>query len=139
MRFFYTRLSRMRSFLKGLAIFLFAASTVYASNINPNEIQLGSGVQYKLEPNDPQLISNQYLWTVSAVCTIKSKEKDSFLAITVTRKEGTLNGKRMSKGDSRTLRIEYGDEISITAVSGAEVELLNAGNKEIITECSFGF
>ena len=128
----------MRNFLKFLAIFLLS-SGVYASNVNPSEIQLGKGVQYKLAPNDPQIISNQYLWTVSATCTIKSKEPNSFLSIKVTRKEGTLNGKPMATGDSRTIRINYGDEFNITAMSGAELELLNIGNKDIISECRFGF
>ena len=129
----------MRSVLKGLALFLIASSSVTASGVNPSEIQLGSGVKYKLAPNDPQLISNQYLWTATADCTIKSKDNNSFLSIKVTRKEGTLNGEKMVKGDSRTIKVSYGDKFNITAVSGAEVELLNAGKKEIITECNFGF
>lgn len=108
-------------------------------NINPQEIQIGSGIQYKLMPNDPQLIANQYLWTVSALCVIKSKADDNFLSIKVTKKQGTLNNEVLVAGDSRTIRLKYEDEMSITAKSGAEVELLNIGKNPIITECTFGF
>ncbi len=111
----------------------------FAANINPQEIQIGSSVQYKLLPNDPQLISNQYLWTVSAICIIKNKTDDNFLSIKVTKKQGTLNDEVLVAGDSRIIRLKYNDEINITAKSGAEVELLNIGKTPIITECTFSF
>lgn len=131
----------MRSLLNLLLAFsLCAVGCIgFAKNINPQEIQIGSGIQYKLMPNDPQLISNQYLWTVSAICVIKSKSDDNFLSIKVTKKQGTLNNEVLVAGDSRVVRLKYNDEINITAKSGAEVELLNIGNDPIITECSFSF
>jgi len=78
-------------------------------NINPQEIQIGSGMQYKLMPNFPQLISNQYLWTVSAVCVIKNNTDDNFLSIKVTKKQGTLNDEVLVAGDTRTIRLKYED------------------------------
>lgn len=129
----------MRRFIKAAFICLLTFSIAEAATINPSEIQLGSGVQYKLQPNTPQLISNQYLWTVTADCTITSKGSDNFLSIKVTRKEGTLNNERLVSGDTRTLRLKLGDEMHISAISGAAVELLNIGKQNIVTECTFGF
>ena len=98
--------------------------------------RIGSGVDYVLPVNEPQLISNPFLWTIKAVCTIKSDDNDNFLSFKVTRKTGTLNGTKFSAGDSMKLSLHANEKIVITAVPGAEVELINVGTKLIRTECS---
>lgn len=131
----------MRSIMNLAAVFVLCilSFTASAKNINPQEIVIGSGVHYKLLPNDPQIISNQYLWTVNATCIIKSKTEDNFLSFKVTKKQGTLNDEVLVAGDSRVIRLKYNDEMKMTAKSGAEVELLNIGKDPIVTECTFSF
>ncbi len=131
--------------MRGLFYLLFAllfcilVENSFATNINRQEIQLGSGIQYNLTPNNPQLISNQYLWTVNAICVIQSETDDNFLAFKVTKKQGTLNDELLVAGDARTIRLKYKEKVNISAKSGAEVELLNVGKDLIVTECTFSF
>ncbi|MDF1758616.1 MAG: hypothetical protein P1U74_10020 [Legionellaceae bacterium] len=107
--------------------------------VNPQDVSLGAGITYSLKASESVLISNPYLWTVSAVCVIKNKDDDNFLTITVTRKQGTLNDQVLKKGDSMTIRLNSKEKMNITANPGAEVELLNIGKKTIVTECTYGF
>ena len=73
---------------------MFLAGNVFASNIQ--EIKIGAGVLYTLEPNNPITVSNPYIWTAKALCIIKNKDDDNFLSITVTRKKGSLNDEVLS-------------------------------------------
>jgi hypothetical protein len=117
--------------------FVFLSFNSFADNIV--SMKLGKGIEYTLEANEPLLISNPYLWTIKAVCTVMNKDDDNFLAFKVTRKQGKLNGVELLTGDSMTLRLHSNEKMNITAVSGAEVELLNIGNRPIITECVYNF
>lgn len=110
-----------------------ATTSVYATNTHI--LQLGSGIEYILPVNQPQLLANPFIWTAKAVCTILSDNNNNKLSVKVTRKTGTLNGTKLSVGDSMTLILHANEKIYITAVSGAEVELLNIGEKAIRAEC----
>ncbi|MDP3704965.1 MAG: hypothetical protein Q8R24_03525 [Legionellaceae bacterium] len=97
---------------------------------------IGSGIDYELPVNEPQLFSNPFMWTIKAVCAIKSDDDDNFLSFKVTRKTGSLNGIKFSTGDSMKISLHAHEKMFITAAPGAEVELINIGTKVIRTECS---
>lgn len=110
-------------------------STTNAYAITNHTFSAGSSIEYSLPVGEPQLFSNPLLWTVKVTCTILSRDDENYLSFKVTRKTGTLNGKQLSVGDSMNLSLRAKEKIYITAVSGAEVEMLNIGNKEIKTQC----
>lgn len=125
--------------IRKIGLPLFCVVGLFSSNIFATSSQvfsLGSGIDYVLPVNEPQLISNPFLWTIKAVCTIKSDDNDNFLSFKVTRKTGSLNGAKLSSGDSMKVSLHANEKIYITAVSGAEVELINVGAKVIKAECS---
>jgi hypothetical protein len=116
--------------------FLFVSNT-YAQNVTL--MKAGEGSEYSLEPNSPLDLANDYLWSIKAVCTILNKDDDNFLAFKIKRKYGSLNGANLYEGDSMTLRLHSKEVLTITAASGARMELLNVGNKTIVTKCTYGF
>ena len=131
----------MQSLIKHTIAAVIATAAITASaQVATQAINLGSGMQYKLEPNDPQVLANEYLWNVYAKCTvISSHYSDGLLSIKMLRKEGKLNDETLSKDESRTIYVNKGDKFKITAPSGAKVELLNIGTKTIKSECEFWF
>ena len=99
-------------------------------------MQLGSGYEFALPPNDPQIFKNPFLWDISAECVITSDIDAYPLLVRVLRKKGTLNGKHLSTGDTVQLILHAKDKIRLTAVSGAEVELTNLSNEMVKADCA---
>ncbi len=112
------------------------ATTVQATPVNTHVMQMGSGYQFELPPKQPQIISNPFVWESTAVCVISSGLEDFDVFFKVTRKKGSLNGKKMSAGDSAQLTLHAKDKIKITAAAGAEVELTNLSEKTAKAECT---
>lgn len=103
----------------------------------PQAFRSGPAVEYVLNVNEPQVLANQFLWTIRAVCKIKCDVDDgNLISFKVLRKSGSLNGESLTVGDSVDVVVHNSDKIYISAVSGAQVELVNVGTETIKAECS---
>lgn len=142
----------IRRFFK---VFLFCfVSVSYAKEVihlNLDNIQFGGykskPYEFTLKPHDMKSVHNDLLWKINVDCEIISDYSDSTLLIKVTNKKGSL--KIVSKegniiddeilecGDSREIKLEYHYKIHVSAVSNATVELINEGEKDIVTACGF--
>ena len=96
----------------------------------------GITVEYELKPNEPQVFSNIFFWTIKAVCTVISDAPDNAISIKMLRKTGNVNGIPLTAGDMAELLVHPGDKLYITANSGANVELINLGIASIHASCT---
>lgn len=92
--------------------------------------------EFVLPPNDPQIFTNTWFWTLEAKCTIISKQENMPFSFTMLRKNGTLNGVALVKGDAMDMIVNHGDVLHITAASGGRVELVNRGEETIKASCT---
>ncbi len=124
--------------IKKSILFFFCGVSMMFTNayaVTTHVLRLGSGIEYVLPVNEPQLLANPFLWTIKITCTIKSEQENNLISFKVTKKTGTFNGAKFSVGDSMRINLHPNDKIQITAVSGGEVELLNLSNQVIRAEC----
>ncbi|KTD65519.1 hypothetical protein [Legionella spiritensis] len=113
-----------------LGIFFSADTFANTYNLAPNLT-----IEYELPPNSPQTFSNSFFWTITAECIIHSQDAASPLLIKGLKKKGTVNGTRISQGDSLVLTVHDKDKLKISADSGAEVALTNQGVHSIKAVC----
>ena len=110
-------------------------SKAYAAP-TPQPMTLGLGLGYVLKVNEPQIITNQFMFWLKATCAITSNNESNLLAITVLRKSGAFNGTKLLTGDSISAVVYGQDNIEILAAPGAQVELVNQGTDTIYADCS---
>lgn len=113
---------------------LFMAKTSLATTIHP--LVQGVSVDYDLPSNDPQIFSNVFFWTVKASCTIITDMPESTILIKALSKTGSVNDIHLSAGQTVSIAVRNGDKFTISATSGAKVELTNQGEKNIVARCS---
>ena len=100
------------------------------------QFRLGMGMEYVLPVNEPQVFANPIIFTIKAVCTVTSENESNLLSFSVLRKSGTFNGTKLLTGDSMSYIVHNDETISITALPGAQVELVNLGEQNIMATCS---
>ena len=113
---------------------LLLGTPTYAVKVQP--LQLGMGIEYIFPINEPQVLSNPIIFTIKAVCTITSNNESNLLSFSVLRKSGTFNGNKIMAGDSMSYVVHNDETISITALPGAQVELINLGEETMVATCS---
>ncbi len=124
---------KIAAVLLGLGSLMVNASTFAMSQ---QVFQSGPSADWELPVNEPLVISNMFLWTVNAQCTIISKEENNYISFKVLRKSGSINSISLSTGDSLSLTLHPREVIRITAASGGKVELLNTGSATVVARCS---
>lgn len=103
------------------------------------EIYLGqsSGIEFVIPPNDAQVFTNVFMWTINANCEIEcDKGTTNTVQFKVLKKSGSLNGESLKSGDSRSVDVNSKDEMHISAHPGAKVELKNIGKTAIHAYCN---
>lgn len=110
--------------------------TAFAMSASVAPIVDGFSNDYKLVPNVPQVFDNFIFYTISASCVMSTKHGDQELEVTVLRKSGSLNGKKLSQGDSETLMVKDGQKITFSIESTGKVKLVNKGEHDIKASCS---
>lgn len=126
-------LNKFSLLLIGAASFLCVKSFAITTDF----FRQGNGVEYILAVNEPLHITNPFMWSVKAVCTMSTEKTDeNFIAFKVLRKSGSLNGVSLNTGDSMTVHIHTNDMMYINAQPGAQVELVNIGEEVIKATCS---
>ena len=94
---------------------------------------------YTLLINEPQVMPNISMWTISAECTIVSDVDDNIIAIKALYKKGSVNDIKLKRGDTMVLSVDAGEVIHLKAESGARVELTNEGSEDVSARCYASF
>lgn len=105
---------------------------------NEHTFSLSNAYEFTLPSKVPQIFSNIFFWTIEASCTIETKDASDFLSLTVLRKAGSLNGVRLTQGDSMSVTVHPGDVMHLTAESGGRIEMTNQGKSTVTALCSSG-
>ncbi|ETO93531.1 hypothetical protein [Legionella oakridgensis] len=113
---------------------LFMVNTSFATTVHP--LVQGVSVDYDLPPQNPQIFSNVFFWTVKASCTIITEMPESAIVIKALSKTGSVNDMHLSAGQTVSIAVRNGDKFTISAASGAKVELTNQGEKNIVARCT---
>ena len=125
--------------IRKIGVALLCVGGLFATNafsITNHEFKQGLTVEYELAPNDPQVFSNVFFWTIKSTCTVISEFPDNSIFTTMIRKSGSVNGIPLTAPDAMSLTAQPGDKLNITAESGAKVELVNLGLYTIKASCS---
>jgi hypothetical protein len=96
----------------------------------------GMGIEYTFLVNEPQILVNPIIFTIKASCTINSENEENLLSFTVLKKSGSFNGTKLMAGDNMSYVVHNDETISITALPGAQVELINLGEETMVATCS---
>jgi hypothetical protein len=112
---------------------LFCASHTFATT--EHILKLGLSADYEFPPNQPQIFSNIFFWSVNATCTVTSDTPNHYMDIEMEKKTGAFNGKKLNQGDFTGAMTQPGDVLHITADSGARVKLTNRGSNTIKASC----
>jgi hypothetical protein len=117
---------------------LFAALTSSAQPVQ--EVYLttsSSGIDFNFDVNQAIVFTNTFPWILKANCQITCNETvRNRMQATVLKKNGTLNNMPMEKGDQLCLDIYNQDMFSMTATTGAKVEIKNIGEGPIKVTCT---
>ena len=103
------------------------------------EIYLGqaNGVEFILPPNESQIFTNVFMWTINANCEIQcDKNEVNTIKFKVLKKTGSLNGIPLKTGDSMSVDLHSKDEMLISAFPGSKVELKNIGRSTVHAYCT---
>lgn len=90
-----------------------------------------------LSPNETKLLTNNTLWKVNATCTIQgSPQTHSKIRISVLKNTGTINGKNVATGQATMVTVQNNSSISVSAESGAQINLINLGTEGLQAVCN---
>ncbi|MDI1351985.1 MAG: hypothetical protein PSV35_04330, partial [bacterium] len=81
--------------------------------------QLHAQKTINLAPNESKVMANNGLWTVNATCTVQGANKaPSKVRVTVTKHNGSINGKNLSDGQSTLITVRDNSSFSVSADVG---------------------
>ncbi|ARG97246.1 hypothetical protein [Legionella micdadei] len=112
---------------------LFSASVFAKTNV----YMLGPGIKYEFFPGEPQILANYWFWSVTATCTFDSEDPSDDFLIEALSKSGKINEQTISAGDPPiVITVHQGQQITLSADSGAKVRLTNRGQNVVTAYCS---
>lgn len=98
--------------------------------------QQGIAIDFQLSPNSPQKFTNTAFWTIDAKCKISTPDSANDIYVHAIKKSGKINGSKISAGDSVVVTVHSGQNLNLTAESGAQVEITNRGSHTITASCT---
>ncbi len=121
----------------GLGLLCIAASlSTSAYSMESHLLQRGVTIEYELPSNDPQIFLNYLFWPIEANCKIATEDEgDEFLVVALAKK-GKVNDVGLSAGESLRVTVHPGENLKISAESGAKVEITNLGPHTVKATCS---
>jgi hypothetical protein len=127
----------LRKFIVSLGLLISAiAMPVLAA---PKEVYLSmstSGIDFYFEPNQSQVFTNAFPWTLKATCQVVCDDSVmNSMQAKILKKSGILNDQTLNIGESMCLDIHNGDVFSLIAPSGSKVEIKNVGGSTIKANC----
>jgi len=123
---------------KTLKTALLCLTTLFAAPTFAMSGQYGP-YDYILPVNEPLMIPNLSMWSITAECTIISNVQDNLIAVKALYKKGSVNDVKLKRGDILMVSVDAGDVLHLEAESGARVELTNEGSEEITARCYASF
>jgi hypothetical protein len=105
----------------------------------PKEVYLTmstSGIDFYFEPNQSQVFTNLFPWTLKATCQVDCDDSViNSMQAKILKKSGILNNNFLIENQSMCLNIHDGDKFSLIAPSGSKVEIKNTGDSTIKANC----
>lgn len=99
-------------------------------------IQPGVTIEYELPPNEPQVFINYMFWEIVANCKITTVDENDELLAEALAKKGKVNNIEVSKDNSLRLSVHPGDNLQLSAESGAKVKITNFGQHTVKATCT---
>lgn len=90
----------------------------------------------KLNPNESKVLTNNTLWKLNANCNIQGVHNKGKVKIVVLKNNGTINGKNLSTGQATSVTVKNNSNISVSAESGTQINLINLSNQGLEAVCA---
>lgn len=119
-----------------LCIAVLISSNSHSMPLDSTQPIRGVSLEYSFLPNQPQTISNFFIWSIDAHCIVSSESSDNELNITALSKKGKINDLPLSSGQSMKINVHPNDVLRIMAEPGAKVEITNLGQFLVKATCS---
>ena len=93
-------------------------------------------MEFDLPPGQPQLFTNYMFWTVEANCKMSTEDESNTLNVVALAKKGKINDVPLSSGQSLQVTVHPGENLKLSADSGAKVEITNLGRHTVKATCT---
>lgn len=120
----------------GLTLLLI--SSLFSTNLfaaTQHQLTMSMDLEYDFPPQVAQVFSNFLFWTINAECDLSLEEKGTRISVKASKSNSSVNGMPLPKGETIYVEVKDKDKLLITAESGAKVELVNLGKKNIHARC----
>ena len=111
-------------------------SMLFLSLISLSSFASAQQMDLKLAPNASKVITNSYVWTISAKCTIATKGKSNTLVVRIKEHGGDVNGKNLVSGQTLSVVVHNNDSLSVSADPSTTLTLQNKGIESVQATCS---
>jgi hypothetical protein len=98
-------------------------------------ISHAEALKLQLTGHKSKTITNDYMWTINATCTIHTDNPKTIL-VSSLEKGSKINGKKLSSGQRISLKIKDKENLTLSAKPGAKVEIINLSGGSINAKCS---
>lgn len=126
------------SMLRKIGFTLICAVATFSSStyaMVSHTLQPGMTVEYELVPNEPQLFINYMFWAIEANCKIATVDESDNLFAEALAKKGKINDITLSEGQSMWVTVHPGENLKLSADSGAKVKITNTGLHTVKATC----
>lgn len=121
----------------GLGLIGIAASLSTAAYCSVSHImKQGVTIEYELPSAIPQIFINPMFWAVEANCKIASEDESNEFLVVGLAKKGKINGIELYAGQSVRISVHPGENLKLSAESGAKVEITNFGQHTVRATCT---
>ena len=101
-----------------------------------HSLQRGITVEFDLPPHEPQLFVNYMFWTVEANCKITAEDETIGLFAEALARKGKVNDIPLTAGQTLQVTLQSGDNLKLSADSGAKVQITNLNEHTVRATCS---
>ncbi|BCA95102.1 hypothetical protein TUM19329_14630 [Legionella antarctica] len=125
--------------LRKIGFTLLCALTSFSApsfSMTSHSLQQGVTLEFELPPHDPQLFINYMFWSVEATCKITSEDENVELFAKALAKKGKINDITLTVGQSLQVNLHSGENIKLSADSGAKVQITNLGTHLVRATCT---
>lgn len=126
----------LRKICLGFMCMAAAVSTSSYSMENNSFQAQGVTMEFELPPNQPQVFTNYMFWIIEANCKMSTEDESNPLNAVALAKKGKINDVILSAGQSLQVTIHAGENLKLSADSGAKVEITNLGQHMVKASCT---
>lgn len=120
--------------MKQVAIGLMSMIILVAVLIQPARAQT---MDITLAPHGSKMIENNFSFSLDANCVVHAKETGkNTIRLHVLENNGTVNGRKLDKGQSTSVVIHGQKSLSVHAEPGSKVNIQNLSNTPLEATCS---